>query len=610
MVESDPTAISSLITTWTQTPQYQAKMLEFFASAFQQTQVTVNDFTNQNGELRGYGANYLLQNMRESFARTAWEIIQEGRPFTETMTTRRFMLTVPMMVFYGFVDIHSQQDNGRLSNTVTTSNPNLQITFEASRGPISPTASANPNNANYMVWYAPQLATPQGPNPNCIYGDPMNFNRTTRSPVERTQTLYRFIMNSEILISGTNNTSCGPSTTYDPNHALITYGDYNQWRMVTIRQPQANEATTPFYDLATLRSTDTMVLNVPRVGFYTTPSFFAGWQTNASNQARVTINQALIVGLNHAIDGSLRIAPPNFAALDSAHAPPTSGCYACHETLDPMRQAFRHDYSLYFSVQTDLNQKNIQGAFAFDGVSVAEASIADLGANFANHPSFALAWTQKLCSFANSSACAANDPELLRVSQVFAASNYSWSALVQALFASPLVTFAATTQTAQTYGVTVATTSKERLCAALANRLGLPDPCATQASSKPSGALRTVPTIVQVMPSLQYSRGDPLPVFATNPSMLYVAGMENLCSDVANAVIDTGVNALYNSTDPNTAIADLVHNVMGVAADNDAVPIQILLDNYAASIKGGDNKSNALRNTFVLGCMSPTTIGL
>ena len=611
MVENDPTAITPLIAAWMQSPQYQAKMLEFFSSAFQQTQVTVNDFTNQNGELRGYGANYFLQNMRESFARTVMELISEGRPFTETMTTRRFMLTVPMMVFYGFVDIHNQQDNGRLVNTLTASNPNLVLTFEARRGPISPVASARPNNANYMVWYAPQLATPQTANPNCTYGDPMEFNRTTRAPVDRAQTLYRFLMNSEIQVSGTNNTNCGPSTAYDPNHALITYGDYNQWRMITIRQPQnANEPTTQFYDLPALRSTDTMVLNVPRVGFYTTPAFFAGWQTNGSNQARVTINQALIVGLNHAIDGSLSIAPPNLSALDTEHAPPGSACYACHETLDPMRQVYRRDYSLFFSVQSNPNERNLAGAFAFDGVSVPEDSIADLGNNFANHPSFALAWAQKLCNFANSSACDATDPELQRVAQVFASSNYSWNVLVQTMFASPLVTNAGPTQTAQTWGVTVATTSKERICAALANRLGLTDPCAQQASARSISALRTVPTITQVLPSLQYSRGDPLPVFVTGPSMLYVAGMENLCSDVANAVVDTGVNALYNSGDPNTAIADLVHNVMGVPEGKDAVPIQILADNYAASIEGGDNKVNALRNTFVLGCMSPTAIGL
>ena len=44
-------------------------------------------------------------------------------------------------------------------------------------------------------------------------------------------------------------------------------------------------------------ATTELVLATPRVGFMTTPAFFANWPTNTSNSYRVTTNQALIVAL-------------------------------------------------------------------------------------------------------------------------------------------------------------------------------------------------------------------------------------------------------------------------------------------------------------------------
>jgi hypothetical protein len=74
--------------------------------------------------------------------------------------------------------------------------------------------------------------------------------------------------------------------------------------MVTLRQPKLGEATTAFYDLGKLRNATELVLSTPRVGFFTTPAFFANWPTNTSNQARVTMNQTLIVALGAAVDGT------------------------------------------------------------------------------------------------------------------------------------------------------------------------------------------------------------------------------------------------------------------------------------------------------------------
>ncbi len=74
-------------------------------------------------------------------------------------------------------------------------------------------------------------------------------------------------------------------------------------------------------------------------------------------------------------------------------------------------------------------------------------SVDDLGATLAQHPLFGQAWAEKLCYYANSSACEPSDPEFKRVVGVFTSSGYSWSALVAELLASPLTTNAAPTAT-------------------------------------------------------------------------------------------------------------------------------------------------------------------
>lgn len=611
-VAADPDTLRDTIKGWTQTPEYRAKMLQFFGSAFQQTQVIANDFANQNGELRGYGAPYLLQNLQQSFARTALELIDEGVPFTETMTTRRFMVTPPLLMFYGYVDTRRTPDRGGFTNLLLQQNPNFTMKFQASRGPIALADSLNPANPNYMTWYLPRLATPST-NPNCGWTDPLVIDANAKIPTDRATELYRYLVNNEVQVSSTTqaNVSCGPSSAYDGNTAMVPYGDYNNWRMVSFRTPNPNEATTPFWDLATLRSASQVVMRVPRVGFYTTPAFLAGWQTNGSNQARVTMNQTLIVGLNHALDGTDTAKPLSEAAVDPVHAPQGSACYGCHQTLDPMRQFFRSQYTLNFGVQQDPNQMKMLGQFAFDGVSVAGADITSLGSNLASHSRFAQAWAEKLCAFANSAPCLATDPELVRIANVFAASRYDWTTLVVEMFSSPLVTYASATQSATANGVTLSVLSQERLCAMLQVRLGLSDPCGHNPGTSLPATLRTLPTIMQIMPSLQYARGQVDPVSSIDATLFFSAGMENLCGNVANAVVDAGTNSRYVSSDPNTAMEDMVHNLMGVQAPDDAQALSILQSNYQDSLAQPAIKAvDALKNTFVLACMSPSTLGL
>ena len=74
------------------------------------------------------------------------------------------------------------------------------------------------------------------------------------------------------------------------------------------------------YDLPALRAATTLTLSLPRYGFYTTPAFLALWNTNDSNQHRVTANQALLVALGQAFTAENTITPFSAAGLDANHA--------------------------------------------------------------------------------------------------------------------------------------------------------------------------------------------------------------------------------------------------------------------------------------------------
>ena len=75
-------------------------MVGFFRNMFQQTGfIPTEDFKMQllqnggfdfGGSTRNVGDDAfprLVQNLQDSFALTAWQLVKEGRPFTETLTT-------------------------------------------------------------------------------------------------------------------------------------------------------------------------------------------------------------------------------------------------------------------------------------------------------------------------------------------------------------------------------------------------------------------------------------------------------------------------------------------------------------------------------------------
>jgi hypothetical protein len=388
--------------------------------------------------------------------------------------------------------------------------------------------------------------------------------------------------------------------------------------MVTIRAPKKGESTTAFYDLPTLRAANELVLQIPRIGFFSTPAFFANWPTNISNEMRVTVNQTLIVATGAAIDGTDTTVPDTAPGLDSTHADPKLGCLGCHRLLDPTRSILAATYTWNYHEQLDATETGQKGQFAFQGVIKPVNTISDFATTLATHPLFGQAWAQKLCYYVNSAACETDDPEFTRVVRVFEDSSWSWPVLVRELVSSPLTTHAARTKTVEdTQGGIVAVSRRDHLCAAWDARLGLTDVCGLDVQKKNAGQ-QTVPQIVSGLPSDGYGRGSVAPVLPNEPTLFYRAGTENICESIAAAVVDPtkpvpGAKA-WASAESDAAIGDFVHLVMGLpGADPRAAPVQALLaQHYQAAIGTGATPTDALRSTFIVACTAPsaTAIGL
>jgi hypothetical protein len=610
-VTADPSALGGLVDGWMQQPEYQAKMMVFFELAFQQTQITAADFTDMippQGLGVGGQIPLLLQNVRESFARTALATVASGRPITDVFTTRQLMMTPALMELYAFLDARHVDDNAKITDAFTKNNPTLTITVEASKGPIAIADTLNPASANYMHWYNPNIGKLTGyPDQSC------NSDPIVLPPDSYTlhTLLYGAVFNHRDSVS---KAAC---PTQGTNGFQMTATDFTTWKLVTIRPPNANEATTAFYDLPTLRTATELVIGTPRPGFFTTPAFGANWPTNTSNQMRVTVNQALIVATGMAIDGNDATVPPSTPGLDAAHSTPGSPCYGCHQLLDPTRAILQSTYSYYYYPQSDPAMQAEKGLFAFQGVVTPVASVDDFAATLAAHPAVATAWAQKLCYWANSSACATDDAEFQRVVGVFKGANLSWSALVHELMTSPLVTNTAETRTTAQNGEVVAVSRRDHLCAALNNRLGLLDICGLDALNP-----KKMPTAVQAiaggLPSDGYGRGSAVPVLPNQPSLFYRAGLENICETVAGLVIDGKATAaqpnvkIWSSSSPDAAIADFVATVMALTSSDPraAQATQILKQHFTDAKAQGASASNALKSTFVAACLAPSAIGI
>jgi hypothetical protein len=627
---SGAAGLQGLINTWMTEAEFQEKfrdkMLFFFRNAFQQTGfIPTEDFKPQLLENGGFDFGgfttpgddifpRLVQNLEDSFALTTWGLVAEGRPFTETLTTSRFMLTTALKSLYLQVEMPREQRGQTATPMVSfrVDESGIEIPLEQALDPASP---------NYLTFADVAPTTASRTNGTICRGTAGMIN---------TYTGYARLF--QVLLGFIPRVNDAEGTQICQQHSsrpYFTQADVSDWNWVTLRPLAANETQLKSYEILSLRSVTELGLKLPRVGFYTTPAFLALWNTNDSNQHRVTANQTLLVALGKSFIPSDIVIPISSVGLDAAHSVDGSECYGCHKSLDPMREFWashfdfndRNDFPTRGMLGGSANPRPAKtgGVFAFGNVNAPGNSIFDFGpliaqvADEAGTPvnRFALAITQKLCFYANSIACLENDPEFRRVALAFQNSNFNFPSLIKEFFSSPLVTNAVPTATTVAAGVTVSIARRDQLCEALSNRLARPDLCA-QVFAVPSQARAATAKIASSVASDGFSRGSEAPVTPVDPTLFYAAATEMLCENIAAQVVDAESDTVYASSDPKGAMADMVQRVMGYPASDPhyAAALQVLEEDYAANLATKASATNSLRSTFSLACQSPTTLSV
>ncbi|HEY3665743.1 MAG TPA: hypothetical protein VGL19_07085, partial [Polyangiaceae bacterium] len=148
-VAQDPTALKGLVDAWFVRPEAQAKLGTFFQKAFQQTQITQNDFFDQLS-VDNLSVLPMFQQAQESMSRTALKTIADAKPFTDTVTTHTFMMTPTLMAMYLAMDQAQVDDNGKASISMPMPDGTLSttqafwVTYQPPKDPTAMPLVPNP----------------------------------------------------------------------------------------------------------------------------------------------------------------------------------------------------------------------------------------------------------------------------------------------------------------------------------------------------------------------------------------------------------------------------------------------------------------------------------
>ncbi len=654
--KSGAAGLQQLIISWTTDsatqPFFKSKMLFFFRNAFEQTGFTpTDDFKPQLLENGGFDFGpfgvsavgddafaRLVQNLQDMFAMTAWQIVQEGQSFLTTLTTTRYMMTTGLKSLYLQIEMPNDQPFAFTFNGPKK----LAWKIDYSGNAIPLTDTLNPNSPNYMV-FDDQPPVNAG---NFFVGTTYNTCRggTTAGSdggLVKVESFSGYAQLFQRLIGYTPRFPFAATFTCveHPSKPIMTTQDLSDWQWVTISAKGSSDAYVQPYDLPTLRTTTALKLALPRIGFYTTPAYLAIWNTNNSNQHRVTANQTLLAALGESFTSDSLIVPVSENGLDSAHSVTGSACNGCHKNLDPMRQFWANQFD--FNDRNDFITQSFSGdppnprptttggTFAFGTVNATGMSMLDFG-NLLGQVNdgdpttplnqFAAAITQKLCYFANSQGCDVTDPEFRRIAFAFQNSTFNFPVLIKEFFSSPLVTGAGSDVPAEAGAPSaeagassapqVSISRRDHFCAALSNRLGVTDLCSL-AVPLPTNTQSATATIAGGVAADAFSRGSEVPVTPSDPNLFFRAAVEELCENLAPLVVDATSNTVYTSANAATAIPDMVQKVMGYPqSDPHYMQAVQILQSHDSAVQAKSNASTALRSTFVLACESPTSAAI
>ena len=380
----------------------------------------------------------------------------------------------------------------------------------------------------------------------------------------------------------------------------MTDGDVSDWRWVTIAAKQSGDAYVQPYDLPTLRNATTIKLAMPRVGFYTTPAFLALWNTNDSNQHRVTMNQTLLAALGAVVHQRQQ---PHAAQRGRAglvahddHGRVLRLPQEPRPDADVLRQPVRLQRPERLReepVQRLAAEPAADGAAA-GGVRLRGRQLAEpLGRQHDGGPRAPSAAGDRP-GFERPAAAAAvrhlggAEPLLLgELERLPPPTTPVFRGIVADFVKQQLqlpgagegaVLLAAADRgggdrrptAADSSGnenVPVSIARQAHLCAALSNRMGISDVCALQAAV-PTSAQNTTLTIAGSVANDAFSRGSPTPVTPAFPDLFYRAASEELCENIAKLVVDvTGgpyTSSSTSCTNGDGLLTKFVEQVMGV----------------------------------------------
>ncbi len=611
--QADPDVLPDMIEQWLELPEFELRAQQLFAFMFQQGAGSDDIgllFREQNTDIfqqrQGRGGVDLEGPMRESWALTAWEIVDQGRPFTEVATTRTFHLTVPLMMAMAYIDQTPRDDQNHYVegySWLEATYPDLEVSYTQDQQ-IPFSESTDPNSPNFGLF---TIGEPDGSAAGTSACDGLGDTFTGRAAIEE---VYKYMMGVPF------RTTCWSWNGAMAN--VFTPSDHT-FRPVTVRLAEPGEDPTVFWDLADLRTTSELVLGTEYVGFFGTLGFLTQWTTNAANEHRVTANQTLIVGLGRSFDPGGSNAPIDELNSDDLHAQPGSECYNCHVTLDPLRDFFRHSYTYWGSSRLDGMGDNEEippvATFTIDGSPpVMGVGVGDLGAAIANSERFATAWAEKMCGLVNAGRCHPQDPELAQIAAAFADSNHNFKVLLRELLSSPIVTYQQPTKTWEDLGATVGAALQDDFCRRLIHRTGIFDACAlADELDAPPGQRDTIAGYAGVLSRLGYPRGAVAPDQPIVPTLFATAGAESLCEALAERFIGKQTDPLpFTPDDRDAATLFFLTQVMGVWEDDpkaDAL-LAVLDAHWDAVVAAGNSDELALQSTFTLACSAPQTTSL
>ena len=272
-------------------------------------------------------------------------LIAAGQPLTVATTTNQLMMTTALKELYAFLDVWEVDDNSKVTDLFKKANPGLQITAETAAGPIPIAETLDPDERQLHALVQPRRRDRRHPVAGCTM-DPIVYPANAPDLALAALRLARWAQARR-------------RDQLSPDGRRRQRGAARGVRLLRLDDGHHPPAKRRRGDDDVLRSTDParrheLVLSIPRVGFFGTPAFFANWQTNTSNQMRVTMNQTLIVALGASVDGTDDTTAPQNPppGLDGVHAAQPA-CLRCHQTLDPTRSIFAASYSWNYHDQLD-----------------------------------------------------------------------------------------------------------------------------------------------------------------------------------------------------------------------------------------------------------------